>query len=249
MELRNLAIDIGNTRIKLGLFSGGQCQESVYFAHEKIEGLQHWITNHSFEKVILSSVGSEAVTHLVSGFLAEAGREYLEFTTGTPVPISLDYRTPRTLGKDRLAAVVGAFALFPGKNCLVIDAGTCITYDFIDGSGCFHGGNIAPGMKMRLQSMHHYTARLPLPEAQWPADWIGKTTESALQNGGLFGILLEMEGYQRLSKERWGDINVLLTGGDSHFLAKKWKSHIFVNQNLVLHGLNKILDYNVERSK
>lgn len=247
--MHNLAIDIGNTRIKFGLFSGEQCLDTAIYACEKTEDWQSWLTNHLAENIILSSVGSQKVTRYISDFLKKINRKPTELNYETPVPIIQGYQTPSTLGKDRLAAVVGAYALFPNTNCLVIDAGTCITYDFIDESGVYHGGNIAPGIQMRMRAMHDFTARLPLPERKWADDWIGKTTKSALQNGSLFGILLECEGYMLRGKQRFGNMNVLLTGGDSQILAEKLKSQIFVNQNLVLHGLNKILNYNVERSE
>ncbi len=170
----------------------------------------------------------------------------IELGTRTPLPIQNTYRTPETLGKDRLAAVVGAFEMFPDQNCLVIDAGTCITYDLLRWDGVYPGGNIAPGLEMRLRAMHHFTANLPPVAIGETENLIGYSTESAMRNGAQLGIILEIEGFIAWCRSEWGEINVILTGGSIDFFVKNLKSQIFVNPNLVLSGLNKILNYNVE---
>jgi len=167
----------------------------------------------------------------------------------TPLPFQNLYRTPQTLGKDRLAVVAGSQALFPGQTCLVVDAGTCITYEILTAEGAYTGGNIAPGLRMRLQAMHTFTAKLPLTEPGETEIRIGYDTRSALMNGAQEGILFEIEGYANYCREQFGAVQVLLTGGDADFLSKKLKSEIFVDQNLVLRGLDQILSYNVHLQK
>ena len=234
--------------MKLGLFEAGQLMATTRMDDATHPDFKIWITNHLPENVILSTVGATIKGDVLT-FLRKHSVRCLLLDHRTPLPVAHDYHTPETLGKDRLAAICGAQALFPGTNCLVVDAGTCITIDVLDARGVFRGGNISPGLQMRLRAMHEFTARLPRPARLWPADWLGHSTEHALQNGALQGALLELQGYIGACRARFGHLNVLLTGGDSLFLAKKWKSQIFVNQNLVLYGLNKILSHNVERSE
>lgn len=195
------------------------------------------------ERVILSSV-KDLPRPLIRQFSTYS--LYIELDADTPLPIKNNYRTPKTLGRDRLAAVTGAFALFPGQNSLVIDAGTCITYDLLTKEGIFAGGNISPGLKMRFQAMHSFTAKLPMVAKGTIRSIIGTSTKSALRVGAQWGAILEMQGFIDLFSDQFGSINVLLTGGDANFFAKKLKSQIFVNQNLVLTGLNKILSHNVQ---
>jgi type III pantothenate kinase len=245
MAAMNLTIDIGNTRVKLGLFEEGRMVRQEVWEAWTFEKLLVWLTNQMVKNVILCNVVGE-VPSSVQSYLGDH-YFYMELRETTPLPIENLYSTPATLGKDRLAAIVGAFQLFPKENCLVIDAGTCITYDLLDEQGRFLGGNISPGIRMRLRAMHTFTAGLPLaPLAKTPS-WVGKTTVAALQNGAQRGALLEMEGFIDHFRAVYGQGKVILTGGDADFFAKKLKSEIFVNHHLVLLGLNKILTYNVQR--
>jgi type III pantothenate kinase len=243
--MSNLAVDIGNTRTKLGLFSKDSALMTVS-QHEDFDfdKVLTTATNHAVEKIIFSSVGHQ----LTDEQTVILGRHFywLELDTRTPLPIQNHYLTPSTLGKDRLAAVVGASELYPGENCLVIDAGTCITYDLLEAGRHYRGGNIAPGLQMRYQAMHTFTQRLPLVDVTAEDGWLGNTTETALQRGGLLGVTFEIEGYLAHCAAQFGKIRGVLTGGDADFLAKQVKSKIFVHRNLVLTGLNKILNYNVE---
>jgi len=239
-----LAIDIGNTRTKYGLFKGADLIQKWTLSTLDLSFIKEQAYNHHFKKVILSTVGDlpvEAATQLSKEF------SFLQLTHTTPLPIKNQYTTPKTLGKDRLAGVMGAFDLFPQNNCLVIDAGTCITYDFLRADGTYLGGNIAPGLDMRLRAMHQQTAKLPLVERRPMEDLLGNSTETALLNGALLGSLLEVEGFMDRCTERFGAIMAIFTGGDAIFFEKHLKRKIFVNQNLVLEGLNKILDYNVKQ--
>lgn len=240
----NLAVDIGNTRAKLGLFRGNQLLSTAVWAQWGVKDFLAYTTNHAVESVILSSTAGKKADELVAFFSTRF--KYLGLDHLTPLPIRNAYQTPETLGKDRLAAVVGAYALFPGKTCLVIDAGTCITYDILDNTGAYLGGNISPGLRMRLKAMNAFTASLPLVEAGPFGPLVGKTTETALRNGAQWGILLEMDGMITLVKKQFEEIMVILTGGDADFFVNQLKSEIFAASDLVLTGLNKILTYNVE---
>lgn len=238
----NLCIDIGNTRIKMGYFAGEQLVDTLTLATQEIDQAKSFLTNQKVKKVIFSTV-SGPLPELIEKWLPSKTK-VLELNTETDLPFQVAYQTPQTLGRDRLAAVAGAYALFQETTCLVIDAGTCVTYDVLTAPGVYLGGNISPGWQMRLDAMHHFTAKLPRPDALAPQKWIGDTTESALQNGALHGLLWEIEGYIQQIQADFTSINVILTGGDADFFAKKLKSKIFVNQNLVLWGLNKIINYN-----
>jgi type III pantothenate kinase len=242
----NLTIDIGNTRAKTGVFKDGRLLRAEVWETWSFSDFLDYAANHSVQNVILSTVAH--------AFSAEEAQEiasqyrYMELKATTLLPIENHYRSPNTLGKDRIAAVVGAHYLYGGSACLVVDAGTCITYDFLNAKGGYVGGNIAPGLRMRLRAMHEFTARLPLATpAETKTDWIGDDTLTALQNGAQTGISLELEGYMRWGSERFGQLKAVLTGGDANFLAKNMKSKIFVHHHLVLVGLNQILDYNAKR--
>ncbi|MEK7253655.1 MAG: type III pantothenate kinase, partial [Bacteroidota bacterium] len=169
----NLVLDIGNTRTKLGIFQGDKLTHREVWSELSIEALEGLAYNQKIENAIYSSTANvppDAAAFLKKNFAC------LELTHETPLPIRLAYRSPQTLGKDRIAGAVGAFHHFPGKNCLIIDAGTCITFDVLDAQGTFLGGNIAPGVDMRLRAMHEFTARLPLvsPNSSLAKDVIAK---------------------------------------------------------------------------
>lgn len=242
--MKNLAIDIGNTRAKLGWFEDSRLLDYRTLQKWEADEIIQLATNQAVENVILSNVG-DRLSERLEEYLA-TNFNFIELNENIALPITNKYQTPQTLGKDRLAAIVGAFQLYPKTNCLVVDAGTCITFDVLTAEGAYLGGNISPGINMRLEAMHHYTARLPKVEKKEISNWIGTTTEEALINGGLMGTFMELEGFICLCQEKLGEINVILTGGDAIFLAKTLKNKIFVNQNLVLIGLNKILEHNVD---
>ena len=247
----SLAIDIGNSRTKLAAFDDKQLLLKTVWEDLTVEALKELAYNQKIGKVILSSV--KQVIPEVEQFL-KTHFYYLELTPETPLPISIRYKPPATLGNDRIAAAVGAFKLYPGKNCLVIDAGTCITADLLNVAGEFLGGNISPGVEMRLKAMHQFTARLPLVERDLEAPpgstgFLGDSTENALRNGAEQGAVLEMKAFIQICRREFRPLQVFLTGGDADFFASKFKTKIFANQNLVLEGLQKILQYNVQISK
>lgn len=243
----NLAIDQGNTRTKIAVFQGDKLMHQAVWEELTVPALETMPYNQNVKKTILSTVS--APSEEVMAFL-RSKPSFLELKTGTPLPIRIRYSTPQTLGKDRIAAAAGAFHLYPNENCLVIDAGTCIKMDVVSAGGEFLGGNISPGMEMRLKAMHHFTARLPLVTvAAELGDWLGDSTENAIRNGGQLGALLEVEGFIQQATVKFPSLRVVLTGGDADFFVKHSKTKIFAHQNLVLIGLNQILQYNAKLSE
>lgn len=240
----NLIIDIGNTRTKLGIFGKEKLiRKAVLEKGWGVKELQAFIAERKIDHAAVSTVaGLEEKT----GQFLKNFKTYFKLSAATPLPIKNNYKSPKTLGNDRLAAVIGAHYLYPGKGCLVIDAGTCITYDFINAKGVYEGGNITPGINMRLKAMHHFTASLPLVERRNLTSPIGKDTNTSILTGGQLGALMEMQGFMKMYEAKFGPVNVILTGGDADYFANKMKTKIFVNSNLVLIGLNQILKYNVQ---
>ena len=240
----NLIIDIGNTRTKAAIFSKGKIRKKVIWEKCDLKAVKNFAEQYkNITNAALSSTAN--VSKRVEQFLQKE-YFYIRLDHTTKLPIVNKYKTPKTLGKDRLAAVVGAYDIFPKKNSLVIDAGTCITYDFIDSKGNYHGGSIAPGMLMRLKAMNAFTAKLPLVEKKPLKSFIGNNTETSLRTGGQMGIVMEIRGFIAAYNKSFGKINTILTGGDADFLAKHLETPLIVNNNLVLSGLNKILNYNVQ---
>lgn len=240
---KKLVIDIGNSRAKLAIFQGSELQEQWIWPQWNVEDFNALATNQNPSFIILSNVAGRKGDEIAACF--QEAPFFINLTAQTPLPIVNTYETPETLGKDRLAAVVGAWELYPKQHSLVVDAGTCITYDLLDAEGVYRGGNIAPGLQMRLRAMHEFTASLPLVSIKDIDQWVGYSTESAMRNGALLGAILEIQAFSDWRRQQIGRLNVILTGGDAVYFAKNWKRKIFVHPNLVLIGLNKILDYNV----
>ncbi|GHA64314.1 type III pantothenate kinase [Pontibacter akesuensis] len=239
--MRNLAIDIGNTGTKYGIFEAGALVEQGYF--EGQQELPEVLLNQTFDHAIVASVAAGATSIkerlLVSGKL-------LELTPQAALPVINLYKTPQTLGADRIAAAVGANYLFPGRNCLVFDAGTCITHDFVDAQAQYQGGGIAPGLKMKFKALHTFTQRLPLvqqTEQKFPLT--GKTTEESILSGVLAGSVAELNGFIQSYSQKAADLVVILCGGDAAFFESNLKGRIFVIPELVLIGLHRILTHNV----
>lgn len=176
----------------------------------------------------------------MAGWCEGMCRKYVAVSAGIRLPVRLDYGTPGTLGADRIAAAAGAVDIFPGEDCLIFDFGTALTVDFVKGGGIFSGGNISPGLSMRLRAMHEFTGKLPMVEASGPFGIVGKTTAEALVNGAVLGMMFEVERYITDNP----GCKVIFTGGDAIFFAKMLKTPIFVACNLVLIGLSKIAQLN-----
>ena len=165
-------------------------------------------------------------------------------TSASKVPFKNSYATPQTLGVDRLALATAAFYQYPRKNTLVIDAGTCITYDMVNNIGEYIGGAISPGIRMRYKAMHDQTAGLPLLEPEDILDFVGNSTQTSMHSGVINGVTCEVDGVIDQYQSRYQDLTVILTGGDAHFFAKRLKNTIFANSKFLLEGLNCLLEYN-----
>lgn len=225
-------------------FQGDEPVDEIRAEGGALTGLDAFVLKHSFRRGILGAVRD--LTPCEEEALAALKFPVLRFSSDTPVPISNRYRTPETLGRDRLAAVIGASSLKPGKDLLIIDAGTCITYEVIDARGNYWGGNIAPGMQMRLRALHEFTARLPLVDAEGEVPGMGYDTETAIRSGVLRGMKYEIEGYIKSLRSKFPHLLVFLTGGNNISFDSTITSSIFTDKFIVPRGLNKILDYNEE---
>ncbi|WP_025762390.1 type III pantothenate kinase [Dyadobacter tibetensis] len=238
--MTNMVIDAGNTHYKVGIF---EHEVLIYNrAGLDLKGVREMIDMYRPEYSIFSSVNIEFEEFMVD--IGDIG-PIISLSPKIPLPISYHYHTPETLGMDRLAAAVGAQALYPGQDALVIDMGTCITYDWIDGNGVYQGGIISPGMRMRFQAMNRFTKRLPLLEPPREATFLGKSTKESMESGVMNGIIAEAEGiiarYHNISPT----MCVVLCGGDAAYFESRLKDTIFVVPQLVLIGLNRILIHNV----
>jgi type III pantothenate kinase len=245
MKDRRLAVDIGNTRTKFAVFSGTVLEFTDQIGHLSVRLLHDLLNQFDVSYVIISSV--KHLARSMSSLINRDSRFYL-LAHNMRFPFQVAYKTPETLGLDRLASVAGAWAIFPRQNSMVIDAGTCIKYEIITKEGIYRGGNISPGLRMRLEAMHLLTSKLPHVEPIERFEAMGTDTTSALQVGACTGAILEVEGFMKEYKKTFGKLNILLTGGDSHFFVNNLKTKIFEAPNLVLQGLNEILDYNVQKS-
>ena len=236
----NVVVDYGNSSAKVGVFDHLELIDRHAFT-DAIE-LRGFLENFSAVHFIISTVTEDA--HTVSSWARHAKKKYILDAT-LPLPIQNKYATPHTLGVDRIAGVCGAHSLFPSSDCLVIDAGTCITYDVIDRSGGFLGGGISPGMRMRFQAVHTFTAKLPLINPVPLPPLIGDSTETCIQSGIVNGLTAELNGIITQYQDKFDGLKVILSGGDTRFFENKLKGSIFAVPELVLGGLNSILNYNV----
>ena len=237
-----LIIDFGNTLQKLAVFEDKKLLFKETYQDLVPESLIQFVEkNGPFHSIIQSSV----IIHTpeLEKVLYESGK-FIQLTSETPIPIKNLYQTPESLGKDRIAAVTGAWSLYPGQNILAIDAGTCITYDFLNKNGEYLGGGISPGIRMRFKAMHTFTGKLPLIEPDSFDDLIGRSTHESMLSGVYHGVIAEIRELIRLYREKYDDVVVIITGGDHQFLHNKLKNNIFAVPDLVLLGLNEILDYN-----
>lgn len=240
----NLVLDLGNSYGKIAVCMGTNVVESALYEKITSREIAYFHTRYKELKgVIISSVvndSREMIDYLRSLFTT-----CIELDHNTATPLVNRYRTPDTLGYDRIAAAVGAYTICPEKNVLVIDAGTAITYDMVTAEGEYLGGNISPGMEVRFKSLNRYTNRLPhleRPDEKPPL--LGSTTKEAIQAGIVNGIAFELDGFIEAMAKDYPDLQVILTGGDAKYFEGKLKSSIFVDLNLNLIGLNRILEHN-----
>jgi type III pantothenate kinase len=237
-KLMNLALDFGNSRLKAAIFHERRLMhvESQPAFNEK--SLAKLLEKYSVEASILSSVIRNSLA--IEKFLKRK-THFIRLGPAIPNPIHNFYKTPKTLGMDRLANVTGASALFPKKNILVISAGTCITYDVVTSTGNYFGGNITPGLDMRLKAMHTFTAQLPLVKKKMTRALFGKSTQESMITGVIRGISFEMKGFIAEYRHKYPALKIIITGGDASFFERMIESKIFAVPHLVLHGLNEIL--------
>lgn len=254
----NLILDFGNTLQKIALIDNDHRIVSIKSIHgitkeDVMSFLSDSINakpNSEIKKAILASVVSHPQD--INAVLKSRFR-LLELGANTPLPISINYKTPQTLGSDRIAAAVAGWQFQKNKPVLIILAGTTITYNFVGNNADFRGGGISPGIHMRIKALHNFTGRLPLVKlgkndvSQQEAALIGASTEESILSGVINGAIAEMDEIINRYKKHHAVAEVILSGGDMNYFAGKLKNHIFALPNIVLKGLNHILEYNVEK--
>ncbi|MDP1727058.1 MAG: type III pantothenate kinase [Bacteroidota bacterium] len=236
--MKSLVIDIGNTRMKTGVFFENKLLQYDEIPWEQEDKIIDIVIEYGISKILLSNV-SLHTPKVLNQLKTEIQILFLD--KDTHLPFINNYKSKDTLGSDRKALVAGASHFYEARNCLIIDAGTCITYDLLTDKGEYLGGNISPGLQMRLQAMNHFTGKLPLPVWNVPDEIMGSDTEHCLLSGAFYGLLGEIQYFISHYEKEFKNLKVLLTGGDASILAKPIKKSIFVHEHLLLYGLNKIL--------
>lgn len=238
----NLVVDIGNTRIKAAVFKSDDTIKSISFDESDAEkNLSGLIEAYSIQAGILSSVkeDNQQIRNVMRNIPF-----FIELDNTTKIPFKNLYGTPKTLGKDRIALAAAAAHQYPNQNTLIIDAGTCITYDFLNAENEYLGGAISPGINIRYRSLHDYTSKLPQLSKSEEYLLTGTSTTQSIHSGIINGIIQEIKGVINQYQEKYPDLTVILTGGDTKFLSKQLKNGIFAHQNFLLQGLNQILTFN-----
>ncbi|MFD2827629.1 type III pantothenate kinase [Leeuwenhoekiella polynyae] len=239
----NLTVDLGNTRIKYGIFEDSVLK--MFWAGGLKEATAKLLElEHAFEIAVVAICATGNSQDFVT-FVKNRGLSVEVLSAQTALPFQNGYETPQTLGVDRIALVAGAQKKYPDSNVLVIDAGTCVTYDFKDSKNVYRGGAISPGLQMRFKAMHEFTAALPYIEVDDEAvEVIGVNTKTALQSGAVNGLVAEIDGLIDWYKKNYSELTIILTGGDGQFLSSRLKNGIFANSNFLLEGLNYITEFN-----
>lgn len=240
----NLVIDQGNTVTKVAIFKEEILLDTFLYEVFDVDVCISLLANFSIKKCIFCSVIKSSGE--VLSYLNNKLPNFLFIDENTSLPIKNKYKTPQTLGKDRLAAAVEASELFLGKNVLVVDIGTAITYEFIDNQSNYHGGNISPGISMRFKALHKFTGKLPIVDRFGDLPDLGYDTETAIRSGVIQGVVYEISVYIENFSAKYPDIEIILTGGHTKYIESQLKNRVCVDINLVLKGLNRILNYNVK---
>jgi len=238
-----LAIDVGNTRIKTAVFEDNTLLDLIIFEQQEFTNkVDSILQKHSkIKSIVVTSVGKLDK----SAFLSFEKKVIVLFISHeTKFPFQNLYTTPTTLGIDRMVLATGAVLRYPNQNRLVIDAGTCITYDFVDENNQYLGGAISPGIRLRYESLHQFTAKLPLLTKAYPEKVVGNSTSESIHSGVVNGVTLEIDGFIDQYKAQYAKFIIILTGGDAEFLAKRLKNTIFANSNFLLESLNQTFQYN-----
>jgi type III pantothenate kinase len=240
-----LTIDVGNTRIKGSVFEDDRTLEHCFFSKDEIK-----------ENIEIILEKYQKISHLVIASVGNIEKQlFLDFEKNFTVwfvshedafPFTNAYSTPKTLGIDRMVLAAGAVLKFPKQNRLIIDAGTCITYDFVDQDNVYHGGAISPGLRLRYEALHHYTEKLPLLTIEDSKHFIGKSTAESIHSGVVNGLVYEINGFVDEYRAQYTNFIIILTGGDTEFLAKRLKNTIFANSNFLLESLSQIFQYKIK---
>ena len=240
-----LAVDVGNTRIKAAVFEGDMLFETFVFKKIALEkNIQNILEKY------------KKTSHLVVASVSDVEKQaFISFEKTVKIhfvshkdafPFNNCYETPKTLGIDRMVLAAGATLQYPNQNRLVIDAGTCVTFDFIDENDNYLGGAISPGLRLRYEALHNFTAKLPLLTLEKPKHFIGKSTSESIHSGVVNGLVYEIDGFIEDFKAQYSKFIIILTGGDTEFLAKRLKNTIFANSNFLLESLNQTFQYKIK---
>jgi type III pantothenate kinase len=240
-----LAVDVGNTRIKAAVFEVDTLIEVIIFSSEEFAAKMHFILQqHSkIKTIVVASVGNMGEYDFR---FFENKVDVIFISHNSKFPFKNSYATPTTLGVDRMVLSAGAVLRYPNQNRLVIDVGTCITYDFVDENNTYLGGAISPGIRLRYEALHQFTSKLPLLETKYPESKIGNSTQESIHSGVINGVIHEIDGFIDEYKTQYAKFIIILTGGDSEFLAKRLKNTIFANSNFLLESLNQTYQYNLK---
>ncbi|MEM7296975.1 MAG: type III pantothenate kinase [Bacteroidota bacterium] len=234
-EIEVILVDIGNSKIKSAEVIDGEIGET-----------KSWSELNELNDFYHPSIPFMVCSTRDNSFPSLEKRDIKLLTNDMSLPIQLDYKTPETLGTDRIAAAIGALEIFPNENSLIVDVGTCMTLDLVSADGVFKGGVISPGLTMRMKSMADYTSNLPDISEHWTSltnSTIGKSTKECLLSGSYWGMIHEINGMVQTLAKDFTTLNVILTGGDAHFFESKLKAHIFAGSKIVQTGLYRIWKY------
>ena len=240
----NLIVDIGNTCLKIALFEKNNLIEKSHLLDNYLDNIKNILSKNPVENSIVSNVG-EINDELIS--VLNDNTDLVLFKNILKLPFKNTYSSKETLGQDRIALVSSASYQFPNENVLIIDAGTCITYDFKNHNNEYIGGGISPGIKMRFKSLNLFTSKLPLIDVFDDLKLIGNNTKESLISGVVNGTTMEIDGIIQQYCDKFKNIRIILTGGDSKFLLKRIKNTIFADQNFLTKGLNYLLEANIEK--
>ena len=240
----NIVIDLGNSSLKVALFEKKKLVEKFIFTNYKFSDISNIFKNNSIKNSIISNVSN--LDENIINFL-KSNSNVISINQTTNLLFTNLYKTKTSLGSDRVALVSAASLDFSNENVLIIDAGTCITYDFKNNKNEYLGGGISPGIKMRFKSLNKETANLPLSTTDFNHKLIGNDTLSSINSGVINGVVFEIEGVINQYNDRFKNIKIILTGGDSNFLLKKIKNTIFADQNFLLKGLNNLIEDNIKK--
>ena len=237
----NLILDVGNSLLKIALFKKSQLIQKFKFTENYKRNIEDIISENNVTHSIISNVGR--IDDSIINILKES-TNLLLVSNQLKFPFKNLYKSKNTLGQDRLALVSAAAFKFPKENVLIVDAGSCITYDFKNNNNEYLGGGISPGILMRFKSLNTFTSNLPLIDFDSIHQLIGNNTKNSINSGVINGTISEINGIIQQYCEEFKNIRIILTGGDSNFLLKRIKNSIFADQNFLLLGLNKLLEDN-----